>query len=370
METNPNLGISTYDYHYRTCRCVYCNEVVILNQESLEILFQEELTRLRAENANNDFFFLTSREERAIKEKIQDYYRGSEFDYDQCIHDRCLALIMRPENAQLLKQIRLANRQNMILPDACIYNIYPITSSNVPECLNFCAFCHRMISADNPGFAYCLKSEGVKGRCLFLHNACYEALVGMRAAAKEHSRIARRNFIHLLTAGQPSAWSSYSVEELAARNDAWYAFLREYELTFDERDVLLAWLDFIRTRKAEWSEADLIGRWLPSLKYDDLTVLVDEQLLGQTLDELLILEGLIRAELISLPVPTRCLPVPQNNNQVSQVPLQSNVICLGEPSPSMRQPPLLYLNLVQTVRQLLTPSISFSAFSAVGKLPV
>ena len=373
METNPKLGISEYDYQYMSCRCVYCNEVVILNLDTLEILVQEEVARLQAENVNNDFFFLTSMEEADIRKRLLERYQGSKLDYDQCIHDRCLAIIVKPENLQILNQIQLANRQNMVLPDACAYNIYPLNYTNVVECFNICAFCHRVISTHDPGFAYCLKSEGIKAQCLYLHTACYEGLLSIREARKEREKLVRRNFIHLLTAGQPLAWKNYSIEEIAARNDAWYNFLKQYTLTFDEREVLNDWLNFVREQKATWSEAQFIGRWLQSLKNDDLSLLVDDQLGGLTLDELMVLEGVIRTELDNVPIPTRCIPVPSNPALVGgfQLPPQNTVFCFGPPSPTMRQPPTLYLNLVQTLRQVKTPTVFYPAFSPIGRgLPV
>jgi len=370
METNPKLGISEYDYHYRSCRCVYCNEVVILTPETLDILYREELERLRRENANNDFFFLTSTEERAIKERIQTYYGGIQLDYGQCIHNRCLEIVMRPENVEILNQIRTANRQNMVLPDPCNYSIYSIDYTNVRECLNICAYCRQVISNYNPGFAYCPKTDKTR-RCLFLHFTCFEQLTAMRKALKENELIGRRNFIHLLTAGQPTAWANYSVEEMAARNDAWYQFLSQYELTFDERQVLNEWLNFIASQKPLWSEDTLVRKWLEQLQYDDLGLLVDEQLTALSIDDLTTLEKQIQEQLDVVPVPpSRCIPVPSNPNLVGEGPVADSVLCFGAPSLTMRQPPRLYLNLVQTLRQVRSPPLRYSVFSTVGEIPV
>lgn len=356
METNPNLGLSVYDHHYQACRCVYCNEVVILNQVTLEILFQEEIARQYQENVNNDFFFLTYADEQKIKERIAEYYGGSELAYDQCIHARCLALLQKEENKGILNQIALANRQNMVLPDPALYDMYPINSTNVKECLNICAYCHFVITTLSPGFAYCLKTDR-ELRCLYLHYTCYESLTAMRDTHKQREKLVRRNFIHFLTMGQPIARYNYSVKEMAEHNDAWYEFLSRYELTFDERDVFNAWLNFISDQKSKWTEAQLIGEWQKSLRYDDLSVLVDEQLRGQTLDQLNIVEKVIQEQLDTLPIPTRCIPAP---NPLLSTP---TVVCFGPPSPTNRQPPLLYLNLVQTLIQVLTPPVKYSVFS-------
>ena len=363
METNPKLGISDYDYHYRACRCVYCNEIVLLTNETLDILTEEEIARLRRENVARDYFFLTSEDERGIRERLRECYKGIQLDYDQCIHDRCLALVLQPENSEVLERIRLANRTNMILPNAANDAVFPIDYTNVRECLNLCAYCRQVITAQNPGFAYCPKSDRTR-TCLFLHIKCYEDLVAMRAAAKERDLLARRNFIHLLTKDPASAWANYSVREMAARNDAWFTFISQYELTVDERDALQEWLDFLSNQQQQstWCSQE----WLEALRQDDLTRLVAQDLTALSLEQLAELEAQLRAQ-VQPPVPcfiTRCIPAPRNPNLIGECPRAEDIVLCKRPDAS-GQSPLLYLNLVQTLRQARTPPVQYSVFSNI-----
>lgn len=367
---NPKLGISEYDYHYKSCRCVYCNEIVIINPETLDILLEEEVARLRAENAYTDYYYLTAKEEREIRDRLEERYRGSELDYDQCIHDRCWTLLQLPENQDTLRKIRLANRQNMILPDCLSYNVYPIDYTDVQECLNLCIYCHNMINEQYPGFAYCLKSDKTR-RCRYIHVACYEGLMAMRRAQKEREAVIRRNFMHLLSAGFPDAWQTYSVRDLAMRNDAWYEFLSRYPLTFDEREVFKEWLDFITPKRIAFRESELVTLWIPSLRYPDISLIVADSLSGLSYDQLGVTEGVISA-LVNPPsavnpIPSNCSVTPEPCYDEDGFPAP-NAVRYGAASPTNGQPPLLYLNLVQTLIQSLTPS-SFS-LKVSPELPV
>jgi len=234
----PNLGVSAYDYKYKGYRCAYCNEVVITNDpETLELLFQDAVAKLRLEDAGGaNEFFLTEKEEAVLRETIATRERGVCIAYEQCIHYRCLALLQQPDNKETFSRLLLANRQNLVLPDEnpALYTFYELNYSGVRQCLNACVYCQREIDANSPGFAYCEKCD-VKRRCLFLHNACYLLLKEQRYREQLLAANARRNFSHFLTSGPLPV---QCVEEMAARNEAWLSFAKRYELTFDERHAL------------------------------------------------------------------------------------------------------------------------------------
>jgi hypothetical protein len=329
--------------------------VVIINPETLEILFQDEVERLKNENAYNDYFYLSASQERNIKKEIETRYRGGILDYDQCIHDRCLALLQKPENYRIMEQIRLANRQNMPLPDPLLHNKYPIEYTSVEECQTVCLYCRGQITSNNPGFAYCLKSDRTRC-CRYLHIACYEGLLQMRKQQRETDERIRRTFMHLLSSGYPAEWTTYSVRELAIRNDAWFEFLARYHLTFDEREVLSEWLNFIDAKKQGFTESELVEIWLPSLKYPDISLIVSDSLSGQSYDQLtvseLIMRTLIDSPQQTLNDPPGCITTPEPCFDEDGFPMDTErTVRYEAASPSGGHPPLLFLNLVQTLLQ-------------------
>lgn len=339
----PDLGISTYDYKHKGYRCAYCNEVVITNDpETIELLFQDAVAKLRLEDGGGaNEFFLTAREEATLRESIATRERGVCIAYEQCLHYRCLALLQQPDKQETFSRLLLANRQNLVLPDEnpALYTFYELNYSQVRQCLNTCVYCQREIDGNSPGFAYCEKSD-VKRRCLYLHNACYLALKEKRYRDQLLDANARRNFSHFLTSGAPPI---QCVEEMAARNEAWLAFAKRYELTFDERHSLNEWLKVVKEQQAKpsWREQES-ALWQANIS-EDLASLMDE--IAQK-GEAVVVE-------VVLPAPRKCIQVAIPKKAIpSCLPvMDSFTVCDQTVQPMKTPSSQLYINLSSALKQ-------------------
>lgn len=343
-----NLGVSVYDYLYKGYRCAYCHDVVITNDpETLERLFKDALDKLRAEHQDKDEdFYITEKEEQALRDSINERERGECIAYEQCLHYRCLALLQQPENKEVLARLEMANRQNMQLPDENPerYTFFELNYSQVKQCINSCVYCHREINGNAPGFAYCEKSDK-KRRCLYLHNACYLSLKESRYQKQLFEANARRNFSHFLSVFKPIRCAV----TMAERNEAWLSFITRYELTFYERDALSTWLKYVAQEKAlpSWSEAQNVA-WVTNITKDlgVIILLLD----AKTEEELTDMEK----ELVAMPLfgdrPTCQLPAPSRKALPSCLPSKDTFVCYGLAPPTL-EPRQLYLNLIRTLRQ-------------------
>jgi hypothetical protein len=145
------------------------------------------------------------------------------------------------------------------------------------------------------------------------------------------------------------------VRELAIRNDAWFEFLARYQLTFDEREVLSEWLTFIDAKKQSFTESELVQIWLPSLKYPDISLIVAESLSPQTYDQLTVSELIMRTSIDSPPPlndPPSCIITPEPCFDEDGFPMDTErTVRYTTASPSGGHPPLLFLNLIQTLLQ-------------------
>lgn len=325
---NNQLGVSAYDYRYGTCRCVYCNQPVILRNtpDTLDLLFRDELEKLKA--TQGDQFYLTLAEEKQLRDEILQRESGQSIGYEQCIHYRCLAIIQRPENKEILERITLANRQNMLLPDDANYLFYDLNYSNLVQCLNYCAYCNREINVHAPGFAYCEKTDKHKN-CLFLHVACYDALKEYRCCVHRLAKDARRHFFHFVSS---KLTDPTNPKEMAARNEAWLSFLTQYALDFDERHLFNAWLSFMETQEDS-------PIWQAGIT-EDLNALT-RQLAALSEEALNALE----IDLLSIPPPINPLCIiPAPNSRT-----ENGVTCIVyTPRPLPQQ---LQLNLINALRQ-------------------
>lgn len=337
---SAQLGISTYDNRYGSCRCVYCHEIVLLlnttnTQTTLDALFQDEVEKLRERYGST--YYLTVCEERELRESIQARESGECIGYEQCIHYRCLAIVQQPENKQTLALIRQANRQNMPLPTEEDYVFYELHCSTVRECTNYCVYCHREINTYAPGFAYCEKKKYklvATRKCEYMHSACFNGLTEARCHARLLEAQARRNFMHMLTVS-PSSSNYPRPTEYARRNEAWLSFLSKYALDFDERHLFSQWLTLAAAEQTLWPEFDN-AVWLSHITHD-LNALTTE-LAALSEEELTLLESEL---LLTLP------PPPQQTNCILPDAIPAPCI-LYKPTPLSTQ---LQLNLIAALRQ-------------------
>lgn len=350
------FGSSKYDYHYMSCRCAYCNKVVILehNLDTLEILYQEELENQR--NLRNDpSFYHTASEAKRERQAIMEREEGAYVAHEQCLHYRCLVVLQQDEKKGDLARLELANRRNIELPNTEKHYFYELNYTNVLMCLNKCAFCRLCITRHATGFAYCEKTDNLrKGH--YLHHACFDALSEERCHARKLEAQNRRQFLHFLTTtSAENQWKSLSVEKLAARNEAWLTFLSKYELNVDERDTLFEWIEAGGTRlfddtepAKKWDEHQKCV-WRANTTEDILSLFFTDigQLKDEELDEK---EKETIASSSPSPYLLQCtIPVPEILPSIYAMPLATTDKCIRyTPVPLPGQ---LILNLIKTLRQ-------------------
>lgn len=349
------IGVSTYDYQYGTCRCVYCNKPVIMHNNSasaentLNVYFQEEVERRRRKYPGADFY-LTVAEEEELRKLIEEVELGECIGYEQCIHYRCLEVIQSPEKKDVLERIRLSNRQNMELPDADHHILYELNYCNLIQCINYCAYCHREINVHAQGFAYCRKEDKAKKKCLFLHDTCYATLKEIRCHEKQLALHARRTFMHQLMF--PLSKTA-SVKKVALRNEGWLSFLKQYELDFEERHLFNTWLATVEQKKRlVWLTSCDQQIWLHHVTEDleELSRLIREK---EITDENL---AILEMDLVREPEPVYpfcTIPAPKSVISPLEMDVEAapDVYCLSGNFKPPTLPKQLHINLVRSLRQ-------------------
>lgn len=311
---------STYDYLYKTYRCLYCHAPIALTPESLDLLVQEARDTLLRENQTS-FFYLTPEQDAALRREVETRERGICLSDKQCLHDRCLTIVQA--NEDLWTKIQAADRRRMPLPNVDEHNIYDVYyNTSLQASRHFCGFCHNMLTASWPGFAYCKKSNWAKD-CAFMHYSCFRELFDARETRHNVAEQWRRVELNYLTSDL--LIPERDVPNIAMRHDRWVSLMRRFELREEERDAFIRWYAFLLAQKASWQEKEAT-QFSVRHQEEDLQTLV-EQIANLSPDE----RAALRKRLSITSSIQECAP--------------KNDACL--PTIDMeKQAPLLFLNLL------------------------
>lgn len=276
---------SAYDYRYKTYRCLYCEAPIALTPESLALLIQDARDALPR---GNGFFYLTPEQDATLCKEVEQRESGVCLSDKQCLHDRCLATLSKPENREQWEKIKAADRRLMTLPDAETHNIYDVYyNSGAQVSRHFCGFCHNTLTGSWPGFAYCKKSNITKD-CAFLHYSCFRELYDARTARQEADARWRRVELNYLTSDLYFS-PELAIKDIASRNDRWISLMRRYVLENDECYAFIEWYAFLLKQKSLWQEKQT-HEWVARLKEEDLQSL-RESISKMTKDERLALSA-------------------------------------------------------------------------------
>jgi hypothetical protein len=318
---------SNYDYRYKTYRCLYCEAPIALTPETLALLIQDARDAIPREN---DFFYLTPEQDATLCKEVETRESGVCLSDKQCLHDRCLATLSRPENRELLEKIKAADRRLMTLPDAVTHNIYDVYyNSGAQVSRHFCGYCHNILTGSWPGFAYCKKSDTTKD-CAFLHYSCFRERYDARIAHEEADARWRRVELNYLTSDL-FFLPERAIRDVASRNDRWISLMRRFVLRDDECYAFISWYAFLLKQKSTWQENET-AEWFARLKEADIQSL-RESIAVMTIDERLALHARLTKYITTTTTEKKC--------QSSPPPL----LCLWAIDMEKREP-LLYHNLL------------------------
>lgn len=255
---------STYDYVFKTYRCLYCHAPIALTPESLELLIQEKRDAILRDRGA-DFFYLSPEQDAILRREVETQEKGICLSDKQCLHDRCLEIVKQDQVTW--EKIKSLDRRLMPLPNAQDFNIYEVYYNNSLQLSrHFCGFCQNLITGSLPGFAYCKKSDATKD-CLFLHHSCFGDLCNARTKRLETEALVRRRELNFLTADL--LVPQKAINEIAIRHDRWIRLMRSVTLDEQEQDAFIDWYAFLMSQKNTWNEKQM-EEWSAHHKEEDI----------------------------------------------------------------------------------------------------
>lgn len=218
------VGISAYDFHYKTYLCCYCTDPIALSMETSKIMIDERvMVWLRVHK------IIPRVEEDRIINDVKERECGTQIHHrSQYIHSRCLTIVLDPSNKKILELIQ--ERAKITLPTSSNAVIYTIPRYmaylNLP-----CIVGDGQLDEWSPGIRYRLNNDITTER--FMHLRCYHNL--KHREEKYVEKVNRKVITDYYDPPEiPTHWTLSLIEE---KSEAWHNLLGRF--IQPERNIVL-----------------------------------------------------------------------------------------------------------------------------------